>query len=177
MPDMAPRIDIDPRFSSEDATPRPWADVVEVLGSAEVFWLATVRDDGRPHVTPLPAIWDLGALHFCTGPNEQKARNIERNPRCALTTGTNTFSGLDVVVEGVASRVTDRARLEQLAGLWLTRLDWLFEVVDGGFRDPKGAVPEEYQEERGTALVFAVEPVKALAFAKSEPYSQTRYRF
>lgn len=68
-----------------------------------MFWLSTVRHDGRPHVTPLAAIWLDGALHFCAGSQEQKAKNLESNQRCILTTGTSQLrSGLDVVVEGTA---------------------------------------------------------------------------
>jgi hypothetical protein len=133
-----------------------------------MFWLSTVRRDGRPHVTPLPAIWLDGALHFCTGTAEQKTRNLEANPRCIGTTGTNQFgSGLDVVVEGPAVPVTDTAQLERLAAIWKSKLDWDFDVADGAFRDSEGR--------RG--LVFGVTPTKVLSFGKGEPYSQTRYRF
>jgi general stress protein 26 len=132
-----------------------------------MFWLSTVRRDGRPHVTPLPAIWLDGALYFCAGSREQKARNLESHPRCILSAGANQFhSGLDVVVEGTAARVTGPAQLQQLAAIWKSRLDWDFQVADGGFRDPAGR----------TGLVFAVMPAKVLAFGKN-PYSQTRYRF
>src|SRR5688572_26609160 len=68
-----PTAELDPRFSSEGATALPWPDVVEALERAEMFWLSTVRGDGRPHVTPLPAMWLDGRLHVCTGPGEQKA--------------------------------------------------------------------------------------------------------
>jgi hypothetical protein len=72
-----------------------------VLAESEMFWLSTVRGDGRPHVTPLPAIWLDGTLYFCTGPQEQKTRNLESSSRCVLAAGGNQFrSGLDVVVEG-----------------------------------------------------------------------------
>jgi general stress protein 26 len=162
-----PIVEFDGRFSQPDAAARPWAEVVGVLSESEMFWLSTVRRDGRPHVTPLPAIWFDGTLHFCTGDSEQKTRNLEHEPRCVLTTGTNTFrSGLDVVVEGTAVRVTDRERLQRLAALWKSKLDWTFEVGDGEFRDSEGR----------HGLVFGVRPTKVLSFGK-DPYSQTRYRF
>jgi len=89
------------------------------------------------------------------------------NPRCILTAGANQFRiGLDVVVEGTAARVTSPAQLQPLAAIWKSKLDWDFQVTDGGFRDPAGR----------TGLVFGVKPAKVLAFGKS-PYSQTRYRF
>src|SRR5512133_4221733 len=110
-----PLTELDARFSSPGAQPRPWPEVVAALERAEMFWLSTVRRDGRPHVTPLPAIWLDGTLYFCTGSEEQKTRNLESEPRCVLTTGTNDLrSGLDVVVEGTAVRVTDQAQLRQL---------------------------------------------------------------
>src|SRR4051794_18453346 len=104
----APLGDVDRRFSDPDAAPTPWADVERTLREAELFWISTVRRDGRPHVTPLPAVWHAGALHFCTGPGEQKGVNLARHAACVLTTGTNTWkAGLDVVVEGTGRRVTD----------------------------------------------------------------------
>lgn len=164
---MDPIVELNRGFSQPDATAPPWTDVVEVLSRSEMFWLSTVRRDGRPHVTPLPAIWLDGTLHFCTGSEEQKTRNLASDPRCVLTTGTNELrSGLDVVVEGTAVRVTDQARLRQLAALWKSKLDWDFEVGEDAFRDLDGR----------TGLVYGVAPAKVLAFGKGV-YSQTRYRF
>jgi hypothetical protein len=62
--------------------------------------------------------------------------------------------------------------------MWLDKLDWRFEVVEGGFRDPdapgtdgQGGAPVD------DALVFRLAPTKVLAFGRGETYSQTRYRF
>ena len=166
MAEIEPVAQLNEGFSQPGAAAPPWPEVARVLSMTEMFWLSTVRRDGRPHVTPLPAIWDDGRLHFCSGSAEQKTKNLAANPRCVLTTGTNTLrSGLDVVVEGTAVRVTDPAQLRRLAALWKSKLDWDFEVTDGGFLDPAGR----------TGLVFGVNPAKVLAFGKS-PYSQTRYR-
>lgn len=173
-----PAVELDARFSSENAQARPWPEVESLLEQSEIFWLSTVRGDGRPHVTPLPAMWLDGALHFATGPGEQKAKNLQANPRCVLTTGTNEFlSGLDVVVEGHAERVTDHALLERLAAMWEAKLNWPFDVVDGMFSERSSTVAGEEFDGQGTAYVFAVKPDKVLAFGKGEPFSQTRYRF
>jgi PPOX class probable F420-dependent enzyme len=164
-----PIPELDVRFSSPGAEARSWAEVVDRLTRAEISFLTTVRADGRPHVTPLPTIWFDDALHFCTGPEEQKARNLARDPRCAVTTGSDRFrEGLDVVVEGRAERVVDDRLLHGLAERWLHELDWRFDVVDGAFHDP---------EATGVAHVFAVVPDKILAFGKGEPFSQTRFGF
>ncbi|MFF8509450.1 pyridoxamine 5'-phosphate oxidase family protein [Streptomyces sp. NPDC015492] len=164
-----PRTDLDPRYSDATADPAPWAEAEALLAAAEVFWLTTVRPDGRPHVTPLIAVWSEGALHFCTGPDERKARNLEGNGSVVLTTGTPSLGGgLDLVVEGEAVRVTDDDRLAALAGAWVEKYgeEWRFEVRDGAFLG-----------DGGTALVFAVAPRTAFDFAKGDPFGQTRWRF
>jgi predicted pyridoxine 5'-phosphate oxidase superfamily flavin-nucleotide-binding protein len=167
MPETEPVAELNEGFSEPGAVARPWAEVADVLSRSQMFWLSTVRRDGRPHVTPLPAIWLDQSLYLCTGSLEQKTRNLEANPECVLAAGANQFrSGLDVVLEGTAARVTGPALLRRLAELWKSRLDWDFQLTDGGFLDPAGR----------TGLVFAVTPSKVLSFGKG-PYSQTRYRF
>jgi general stress protein 26 len=164
-----PETHLDQRFSSPEATPRPWQEASDLLERAELYWLTTVRTDGRPHVTPLLGVWADGAFHFTTGPDEQKARNLAANGSCAVTTGRNDWNqGLDAVLEGRASAVTDDARLQVLADAWVAKYgeEWRFQVRDGSFH-----------HESGPALVFAVAPTKAFAFGKGEPFSQTRYRF
>jgi general stress protein 26 len=162
------RAELVEEFSEPSARALPWSEVVAVLESSEMFWLSTVRRDGRPHVAPLPAMWLDGKLHFCTGAHEQKAKNLEANANCVITTGTNSYrSGLDVVVEGTGERVTDNGALAQLASMWRDKLDWVFEVGDGVLVDAQAG--------GHSAVVFAVTPSKILAFGKA-PYSQTRYR-
>jgi general stress protein 26 len=160
MPLSDPTPELNAEFSEPGAEARPWAEVAEALQNAEMFWLSTVRRDGRPHVAPLPAIWLDGALHFCTGSHEQKARSLQASPRCVLATGANQFrSGLDVVVEGSAVHITGAAQLQRLAAIWKSKLDWDFQVTDGGFRDP-GA-------KAGLVVVFGVQPAKILAFGRA----------
>src|SRR5437879_12171547 len=116
MTTAVPAAELDARFSDPNASATPWERVEHTIDGAELFWISTVRSDGRPHVTPLPAVWVDDALYFCTGPMEQKAVNIAANPRCALTTGDNRWKeGLDIVVEGTARRVSGEGRLQQLA--------------------------------------------------------------
>ncbi|HLS13141.1 MAG TPA: pyridoxamine 5'-phosphate oxidase family protein [Beutenbergiaceae bacterium] len=167
-----PAPELDHRFSDPAARPRPWHDVQRVLQDNEMFWLATVRADGRPHSVPLPAIWLEQTLYFCTGSAEQKARNLAHSPHCVLSTGTATMNaGLDVAVEGPARRVADEGLLDRLAERWRTKLNWYFDVVPGGFIHP--AAPPETQLK--PVLVFGVQPQKVLAFSKGEPFSQTRF--
>jgi predicted pyridoxine 5'-phosphate oxidase superfamily flavin-nucleotide-binding protein len=175
MSTRSPVGELDPRFSSEGAAAAAWDEARDRFAAARLYWIATVRRDGRPHVTPLSAVWSDGSPHFCTGPGEQKARNIERNPRCALTAGGDALEGLDVVVEGEAVRVTEDARLRRLADAWVAKYgeDWRFEVRDGAFAHPDNLPDGDGQ---GSALVFEIVPAKALGFRKGDEFSQTRWR-
>ena len=113
-----PMAKLDPRYSSAGASPIPWAEARSQLEKAEIFWLSTVRPDGRPHVTPLLCVWLDDALYFCTGADERKAKNLAHNLHCILTTGCNTLSqGLDLVIEGDALRISDDAKLQRVADL------------------------------------------------------------
>lgn len=162
-----PEGELDARFSDPASSPTSWAQVERMIRDAELFWISTVRPDGRPHVTPLPTVWQDGSIYFCTGAAEQKGVNLARNTKCALTTGNNAWkSGLDVVIEGTAIRVTDDALLRGLAKAWKTKYkgDWQFDVRDGAFH-----------HDAGEALVFEVSPTKILAFAKGD-FAQTRFR-
>ena len=164
-----PVTELDARFSSESATPTGWSQARKGLEGAEVYWLSTVRPDGRPHVTPLIAVWHDGALSFCTGATERKAKNLEHNPHVILTTGSNALGeGLDLVVEGDARRITDDARLHALADAYESKYgeDWHFDVRDGTFH--QGDIE---------ALVYEVAPTTAFGFGRGERYSQTRWRF
>lgn len=164
-----PVTNIDPRFSDPDALATPWDETRRVLEAAELFWISTIRADGRPHMTPLVAVWLDGALYFTTGATEQKALNLRENPHVILMTGCNHWdAGLDAVVEGKAISVVDRALLKRLASAWATKWDgrWQYEGRDGGLFHTNG----------GMALVFEVKPTKILAFAKGT-FSHTRYQF
>ena len=115
------------------------------------------------------AVWAEGAIHFSTGPGEQKFANLRTNPHVVLTTGCNSWdSGLDVVVEGDAVQVTDSAALERLAQAWTSKWNgrWQFAVGDGCFLQHGHA-----------AIVFSVTPVKVFAHAKGDPFGATTHRF
>jgi nitroimidazol reductase NimA-like FMN-containing flavoprotein (pyridoxamine 5'-phosphate oxidase superfamily) len=166
-----PAAELDTRFSSEGASPTEWAEARDRLEDAEIFWVSTVRPDGRPHVTPLISVWLDDALYFSTGPTEQKAKNLAANRHCILTTGCNDIDrGLDVVVEGDAVQVTDDVKLRHIADRYVSKYgeDWRFEVRDGTFVQGNGAV---------VALVFEVAPKKGFGFRKGDEFSQTRWRF
>ena len=164
-----PVTELDTRFSDQDAVATDWEETRRALEDAELFWISTVRADGRPHVTPLVAVWLDDAICFATGPGEQKAVNLRTNQNVILTTGCNEWErGLELV-EGEAVQVMDENVLVRLAETWVTKWDgrWRYEVHEGGFRHGGGG---------DAVLVFSVKPAKVLAFAKGT-FGQTRDRF
>ena len=161
--------ELDSRFSGGDATPTPWLDAQRALTDARIYWITTVRHDLRPHVTPLIGLWIDDTFVFCTGPGEQKAKNIVDNSNCAVVTGCNTYGeGLDVVVEGNTVRVVEEVRLLELARAFETKYgsEWRFEVRDAAFH-----------HQGGEAWVYEVVPAKAFGFEKGDPPGQTSWRF
>jgi hypothetical protein len=171
MPMPAPVTTFDQQFSDPAATATGWEETRQALEQAELFWVSTVRADGRPHVTPVVAVWAEGAIWFSTGAGEQKFANMRANAHVVLTTGCNRWDGgLDVVVEGDAVQVTDDAVLSRVAGAFAAKWDgrWQYTASGGCFRDTDG---------RGEAMVFSVTPAKVFAHAKGDPFGSTTHRF
>ena len=104
MANNEPTAELVQQFSEPDATARTVVGGRRRARSFGDVLALDVRRDGRPHVTPLPAMWRDGKLHFCTGAAEQKARNLEGNASCVLTVPAPTRSvrggPFDVVVGG-----------------------------------------------------------------------------
>lgn len=168
---------IDPRYGDASATAPPWSEIERLLAEAQLYWIVTVRRDGRPHAVPLVGVWKDGAFAFCTGPEEQKQRNLDGNAHVAVTTGSTGTQGWDVgrdvVVEGSAARVTDRAALESLAAAWTAKYgdDWRFEVRGEEFVE----LSHSGGGGGGGAWVYRVQPDKVIAFGGD--HGQTTYRF
>ena len=168
---------IDPRYGDASATAPGWDDVERRLADAQLYWLVTVRADGRPHAVPLCGAWHDGAFAFCTGAAEQKMRNLEANSQVAVTAGPlgadGWSSGKDIVVEGTAQRVTDEDALRALADVWEEKYDgdWRWEVHDGQFFE----LTDSGGSTEGGAQVFRVVPAKVMVFG--DEHGQTTYRF
>lgn len=119
-----PHVELDTRFSDPGTSPTSWEQTVETIAGAQLFWISSTPADGRPHVSPLVAVWVDDSLYFATGPSEQKAINLRANPEVVLTTGVNSWDeGLDVVDAGTARRVVGRDDLVRLAQAWAVKWD------------------------------------------------------
>jgi PPOX class probable F420-dependent enzyme len=80
--------------------------------------LATVREDGRPHVVPIWFVLDGDNLVFNTGESSVKARNMKRDPRVSLSVDDQKPPFSFVTIEGTVTLSDDPAELLH----WATRI-------------------------------------------------------
>jgi hypothetical protein len=101
-----------------------------------------------------------GRLWFSSSLRSRKARNLEADPRCTLTTDD---AADPVVVEGIAERVTDRAAIESFRAAVNAKYD---ADLTADFLDP---------DVNGS---YAVRPVRAFALNHDDfTGSPTRWTF
>ena len=72
------------------------------LREERVIWLTTVRADGTPQPSPVWFLWDGETFLIYSQPNQQKLRNIERNPKVALNFDGDGQGGDIIVFTGEA---------------------------------------------------------------------------
>jgi hypothetical protein len=99
----------------------PWSWAAERLGAARNYFLATVREDGRPHLMVLWGLWLDEAFTFSTGRTSVKARNLAKNPRCVVSCEGGEEA---VIVEGTAREITDAGALARFAAAYKVKYDW-----------------------------------------------------
>jgi len=167
--------------AADGLPPVDWAAVVDKLdaGSApspespnsRTTWLATINEDGSPHVTAVGALWLDGTFWFQTGTGTRKSRNLARNPRCSIAV---SILDADVVLEGDAGRVTEPESVARLAKAWADQ-GWPAEPDPSGsgitapFNAPSQG-PPPWQ-------VFRIQPRSVTVVSSAEPSGLTRFRF
>lgn len=66
------------------------------------IWVATVRNDGRPHLSPVWFIQLAGKLYISIDPGSVKSKNLHENPHITLALEDGTHP---VICEGQATFV------------------------------------------------------------------------
>ncbi|OLF17107.1 pyridoxamine 5'-phosphate oxidase family protein [Actinophytocola xanthii] len=133
------------------------------------FFLATVRPDGRPHVTGIGAIWLDDTLYFVSGPGTRKSRNLAVNPACAVSV---RLPGIDLTLEGEAVRVLDPSTLERVASVYRSG-GWPARVEGNAFTAPYSAPsagPPPW-------FLYRMTLHSAVGVAGAEPHGATRWEF
>jgi hypothetical protein len=167
--------------AADGLPPVPWDTVIEKLDAgsspapdahnARTTWLATINEDGSPQVTAVGALWLDGTFWFQTGAATRKARNVERDQRCSIA---ESIRDADVVLEGLAARVTDPRTMTRVAKAWADS-GWPAVLHEGGagitapFNAPSQGPPPWN--------VYRVEPRSLTVVLGTEPGGLTRFRF
>jgi hypothetical protein len=154
--------------------PLPWARASDALAGGSpspdaTFFLGTIGVDGRPHAAGVGAIWHDGALYFPSGPAMRKSRDLAGDPACTMSV---RLAGIDLVLEGAATRVTDAPTLEAIAARYRDG-GWPAEVAGDAFTAPfsaPSAGPPPWHLYRFT-------PSTVTGVATVEPHGATRWRF
>lgn len=130
-----------------------WGRVDEALAGTSIFWVATVRPDRSPHLTPIWGGWDGAAVHIEGGETTLWARTLAANPRVAVG---SDHAGLQVTVRGTARRETP--------------VD--FEAVAGNY-----ASKYPYRPEPGPMWVIRPRTIVAWDTSTFEAFATTPTRF
>ncbi len=114
--------------------------------------LATLRKDGRPHVTPIWFVLDGDDVVFTTHETSLKGRALRRDPNIALCVDDDRPPFAYVLIEGQATVDTDVGRLRD----WAARIGGRYMGADRA---------EEYGARNGVAgeLLVRVTASKVLA--------------
>ena len=101
-----------------DATTRN--QIISIIDDMDDMTIATVRQDGYPQATTVSYVNDGLTIYFGTSTDSQKARNIAQNNKVSLTInrGYGNWDEIEgLSIGGLATRVTDPAEQEKVAGL------------------------------------------------------------
>ena len=151
-------------FPAERPELHQWSESKGILEKASTYLLATVRPDGRPHVTPLWGVWLNDALYFATSEESRKGKNMAVNPRCAVSV---SHGDLNLVVEGRVSIVRDEAQLQKVLESYTPKYDLPMVVRDGGV----------YMDNGDGGAVYVLEPEVGFSFTEEGGFAATRWRF
>lgn len=107
----------------------PWAWAEERLARSRNYWVVSRWPDGRPHSMPVWGVWHDSSFWFSSSKGSRKARNLEADPRCVVTTED---AAQPVVVEGVAELIQGHEQLSTLLELENTKYetDYGIEMLD-----------------------------------------------
>jgi len=96
------------------------------LGRESTIWVATVRDNGRPHLVPVWFVWLEDKIYIATGSETQKFTNLYYNQGISLAL-PDTDNVLIIEGEG---HVADYQTVDILADYFFHKYEWDFRHDD-----------------------------------------------
>ena len=108
---------------------------IRMLRGRNLVYLATVNEDGSPHVAPtwVDVDTERGLVLINTAEGRQKVRNIRRDPRVAVAAHEQEDPWPPLIVRGTATITTDGAE-RHIDVLCRKYNDEPWEPVDGQVR-------------------------------------------
>jgi PPOX class probable F420-dependent enzyme len=135
-------------------------EVAALLAGSRKLQLATINQDGTPHLVTMFYVMLGGRIAFWTYRASQKARNLARDPRvtCLVETGEEYFDLRGVQVAGLARPVEDPAGVLEIG-----------RAVAGGLAGAPGDAVDDYVAHAARKRVgYVVEPVKVISWDHSK---------
>lgn len=102
--------------------PARWRTLEARLGREFTIWIATVRHDGRPHLTPVWYVWLEGRIYVAIGTESQKFVNLRSNQTVALALPDTENV---IILEGEA-HAADRSTSDRVADYFYHKYEWDF---------------------------------------------------
>jgi hypothetical protein len=138
----------------------PWSWARERLIEASTYWVASVRPNGRPHVTPIWGAWVDEAFWMEGGPRTRRFKNLGENPAAVVTVERGNDA---IIVEG------DGQLVRQLD-------DDLTRRLLEGYAKYKASHAYEADADNWRAGIWRVTPHKVLGWSNF-PADTTRWTF
>lgn len=137
--------------------------IVQILDAADDLTLATLQDDGAPHATTVSFVNDGLAIYFGCSSTSQKARNLARDPRVAVTVDLpyddwSQIRGLSI--SGRADRITAPHEVLEIGRLFLDK----FPQVGG-----------QLEASEGEMALFCITPQRVSILDYREGFGHTTY--
>ena len=130
------------------------------LAGGRKVQLATIGQDGFPHLVTMYYVLTRGQITFWTYRKSQKALNLERDPRisCLVEDGEEYFDLRGVLVQGTARRIDDPAEIAAI-GRRIT------SVIGGAMAGAGADALSQYVEHAARKRYgFSVEPTKIISW-------------
>ena len=138
-----------------------WSYVREMMETNLVYWVCSVRPNGRPHASPIWGVWVDDRFFFEGSPETRRGRNIAENPAVSV----HTERGDEVVI--IEGDVVTVEKPDPELGRRLS-------AAYAKYKEKYDYAPEPTAwDENG---IFAVTPRNVLAW-KDFFKSATRWRF
>lgn len=84
------------------------------------IWVATVRPDGRPHLTPVWFIYYSNKIYISIDPKSIKYQNLRNNPNIALA----LEDGVHPLISEGQARIMDKPYAQDILAFFQHKYDW-----------------------------------------------------